>query len=78
MAQNISIKCGGGTGYNGQLDVSVEGVFDLVKDVVKEVDELFSKSKYIHLGGDEVSSSCWNLRPEIQNFMQKQGLSSYG
>lgn len=31
--KDISIKCGGGTGYNGQLDLSVPEVFTLVKEV---------------------------------------------
>ncbi len=31
----ISIRCAGGTGYNGQFDVSKNEVFELAKDVVK-------------------------------------------
>jgi hypothetical protein len=61
--KNITIKCAGGTGYNGQFDVSKNEVFELAKDVVKEIDGLFKDSPYIHLGGDEVSSACWKLRP---------------
>ena len=52
---NISIKCPGGTGYNGQFDVSIPQVFTLAKDVIKEVNDLFKDSPYIHLGGDEVN-----------------------
>jgi len=50
----------------------------LARDVIKEIDELFKNSEYIHLGGDEVSSSCWNLRPEIQKFMTLKNLKNYG
>jgi hexosaminidase len=76
--KNITIKCAGGTGYNGQFDLSKPETFALAADVVREVDELFRSSPYIHLGGDEVSSACWNLRPEIQNFMKLHNLKTYG
>jgi hexosaminidase len=76
--KNITIKCAGGTGYNGQFDVSNNEVFKLAQDVVREIDLLFKDSPYIHLGGDEVSSACWNLRPEIQNFMKLKNIKSYG
>lgn len=77
-AKNITIKCNGGTGYNGQFDLSKPETFTLAQDVVKEVDALFKDSPYIHLGGDEVSSACWNLRPEIQNFMKLKNIKTYG
>lgn len=51
-AANITIECAGGTGYNGQLDVSIPSVFGLVKDVISEIDTIFKNSPYIHLGGD--------------------------
>jgi hexosaminidase len=50
--KNISIKCNGGTGYNGQFDITQNGVFELAQDVIKEIDNLFKDSPYIHLGGD--------------------------
>ena len=53
-------------------------MFTLAKDVVQEVDKLFTNSPYIHLGGDEVSSNCWNLRPAIQDFMAKNNIANYG
>lgn len=77
-AKNISIKCNGGTGYNGQFDLSKQETYILAQDVVREINSIFSSSPYIHLGGDEVSSNCWNLRPEIQNFMKMQGIANYG
>lgn len=77
-AKNITIKCAGGTGYNGQFDLSKPEVFELAQDVVREVDALFKDSPYIHLGGDEVSSACWNLRPDIQNFMKLKNIKTYG
>lgn len=37
-------------------------VDDLLNDVFEEVSEIFS-SKFIHLGGDEVSYNCWRQNP---------------
>lgn len=62
----ISILCGGGEGYNHQLDLSQDDVWQLAKDIVKEVAEIFKDSPYIHLGGDEVFASCWNRQPKIK------------
>lgn len=77
-SKDITIKCAGGTGYNGQFDLSKPEVFKLAQDVVSEIDSLFKDSPFIHLGGDEVSSACWNLRPEIQNFMKLKNIKTYG
>jgi hexosaminidase len=77
-SKNITIKCAGGTGYNGQFDVSKPEVYELAKDVVREIDGLFKSSPFIHLGGDEVSSKCWDLRPDIQTFMNSKKIKSYG
>jgi hexosaminidase len=76
--KDISIRCHGGEGYNAQFDLSQPEVFDLVKDVFKEVDSLFTNSPYLHLGNDEVFGSCWDLRPAIKDFMAKNGISNYG
>lgn len=32
---------------------------------------------YLHLGGDEVFGSCWNLRPAIKTYMTKHGIVDY-
>lgn len=39
---------------------------------------MFSNSPYIHLGGDEVFSACWDKRPAIKEFMAKNNIASYG
>ncbi len=61
--KDITIRCPGGEGYNGQFDLSKPEVFTLVQDVLRDVNEIFADSPFIHLGGDEVSSKCWDLRP---------------
>jgi hexosaminidase len=50
----------------------------LSKDVIKEINQLFSSSPYIHLGGDEVSPDCWDLRPDIKTFMATKNITDYG
>ncbi len=32
----------------------------------------------MHLGGDEVFGSCWDLRPAIKTFMALKNIKSYG
>ena len=32
---------------------------------------------YVHMGGDEVFGSCWDQRPSIKDFMNKNGLKDY-
>lgn len=44
--------CPKGEGYNNQLDLSKQSVYQLGQDVYKEIDNLFRDSPYIHLGGD--------------------------
>jgi hexosaminidase len=53
-------------------------VYQLVGDVLKDVDALFKDSDYIHLGGDEVSGACWDLVPAIKTFMLAHNIKSYG
>jgi hexosaminidase len=78
-AKNITVLCDGGTGYNEQLDLSIQpDVLNLAKDVITEITQLFSASPYIHLGGDEVVDACWDKRPAIQEYMNANNISSYG
>lgn len=76
--QNITVLCPRGEGYNNQLDLSKQSVYELGQDVYREIDNLFRDSPYIHLGGDEVFGSCWDLRPAIKTFMAARGIKTYG
>jgi len=60
---DLVLKCPGDKGFDGQFDLSKDEVFTFVKDVIKEIDEIFSASPYIHLGGDEIWETCWDLQP---------------
>lgn len=70
--------CPKGEGYNHQLDVSKDIVYDLVQDVLKDVEALFVDADFIHLGGDEVFGSCWDLAPSIKTFMNIHHITTYG
>ena len=50
----------------------------MVKEVFQELDKMFTNSPYLHLGGDEVFSSCWDKRPAIKDFMASKNIKTYG
>ena len=50
-----------------------EETFLFLEDVLSEVMELFP-SEFIHIGGDEAPKGPWKNNPEIQEFIQKEGL----
>ena len=58
---NLLTKCYTGTkpnGYFGPIDPSVNTTFDFMTKMFKEIFSVFP-DKYLHLGGDEVSFTCW-------------------
>lgn len=57
----------------GQLDPTKDKVYDVLEDIYREMNAMFSKSDLFHMGGDEVSVSCWNSSTEIQQWMKAQG-----
>ena len=50
-----------------------EKVYEFLQDVIDEIVELFP-SKYIHLGGDLVNKTHWQLCPLCQKKMKVEGL----
>ena len=55
--------------------VSKESNYQLLEDVVRELSEIFP-SPYIHIGGDEVSTSQWMRCPDCKALMAKEGMQS--
>lgn len=56
--QNAGVACTfENSKYKGPLDVTLHKTYELVKEVFKEVFELFP-DPYVHLGGDEVTLTC--------------------
>ena len=64
-------------GYDTRSVVCVakESNYALLEDVVRELAELFP-SPYIHIGGDEVSSSQWMRCPDCQALMARERMQS--
>ncbi|XP_065720541.2 chitooligosaccharidolytic beta-N-acetylglucosaminidase isoform X2 [Drosophila suzukii] len=56
----------------GQLDPTVNEMYDVLEDIYSTMYEQFNPDVF-HMGGDEVSTSCWNRSQTIQKWMKKQG-----
>lgn len=70
----VSIEVG--KTVNMMLCASVDKVYSVIDNVIKEVAEVFP-SEYIHLGGDEaVVEANWGKCPECKELMKKSGYDS--
>lgn len=54
------------------LDVSNEFTFKVIDGILSDFSKVF-KYKFVHLGGDEVDTSCWTSTPHISKWMGQQG-----
>ncbi|EEF47323.1 beta-hexosaminidase 3 [Ricinus communis] len=52
------------------LDVSNEFTFKVIDGILSDFSKIF-KFKFVHLGGDEVDTSCWTSTPHIMNWLKK-------
>ena len=59
-----------------EINLANPRVIRFFKDILKEVIDLFP-SEIIHTGGDEVWVSLWKESPEINEFMKKNGFTTY-
>lgn len=57
----------------GQLDPSQDELYSVLEDIYREIMEMFRHPDVFHMGGDEVSHSCWNASVELKTWMTKQG-----
>ena len=53
-----------------------EELYDVLGTIMKELAELFP-GRYIHIGGDEVSTRGWEELPEMEAFMKENDIASY-
>jgi len=55
----------------GQLNPTNPEVYNVLKDLYKDIIEAFNP-EFVHMGGDDTSFKCWSNSPEIIDFMRKQ------
>lgn len=65
-----------GIGATGPLDPTINATYDFLSALYKELQSLLP-DKFVHVGGDEVSPSCWASNPSIQTYMREHKLSSF-
>jgi hexosaminidase len=63
-------KIHGGPWY-GALNPAMDGTFDFIKKLTKDIATIFYDAEFLHFGGDEVVLSCWRENPEVQKFMEE-------
>ncbi|XP_071734718.1 beta-hexosaminidase 3 [Rutidosis leptorrhynchoides] len=56
------------------LDVSNDFTFKLIDGVLTDFSKIF-KYRFVHLGGDEVDTSCWSSTPRIKKWLEQKGLN---
>ncbi|KAL2526269.1 Beta-hexosaminidase 3 [Abeliophyllum distichum] len=59
------------------LDVSNEFTFKVIDGVLSDFSKIF-QYKFVHLGGDEVNTSCWELTPHVSQWLQNKHLNGSG
>jgi len=59
--------------YDEAMDPAKESTYKLLDAFIGEMAKLFP-DEYFHIGGDEVNGKAWNANPNIQKFMQENGL----
>ncbi len=69
---NIIAKCPGDWPI---LSPAVEETFTVIDGLLKNM-RAVARDAYFHIGGDEISTSCWLKDPTITNWMKQQGYTT--
>ncbi|XP_022743306.1 beta-hexosaminidase 3-like [Durio zibethinus] len=56
------------------LDVSKEFTFKVIDGILSDFSKIFN-FKFVHLGGDEVNTSCWTITPHISKWLREHGMN---
>eukprot|EP01084_Bolivina_argentea_P232458 391791_1 len=59
---------------NGVLNPAANMTYNVISGLIAESTNLFIDD-YIHLGGDEVNTTCWSVDPSIQNWMKQNNFN---
>lgn len=73
LAVYPELSCSGQPFHQAEFCVGNEETFTFLTNVLNEVAAIFP-SKYIHIGGDEVSKESWTTCPKCQALMEKEKL----
>jgi hexosaminidase len=61
-------KTGEPNGMTGPLNPTLDSTYQFLTNFYAEIKDVFS-DKFVHVGGDEVSFTCWQSNPQITKFM---------
>ncbi|XP_010528624.2 PREDICTED: beta-hexosaminidase 3 [Tarenaya hassleriana] len=56
------------------LDVSSKFTFKVIDGILSDFSKVF-KFKFVHLGGDEVNTTCWSTTPRIAKWLRRHRMS---
>ncbi|CAI9090774.1 OLC1v1025611C1 [Oldenlandia corymbosa var. corymbosa] len=56
------------------LDISNNFTFQVIDGILSDFSKVFHY-KFVHLGGDEVDTSCWRFTPRVALWLLQQGMS---
>lgn len=75
---NYSPSLASSAGYDtrGVFCVAKEDNYALLEDIFRELAAIFP-SPYIHVGGDEVSTSQWQHCPDCRSLYERKGMKNY-
>uniref|UniRef100_A0A5S6QFQ5 Beta-hexosaminidase n=1 Tax=Trichuris muris TaxID=70415 RepID=A0A5S6QFQ5_TRIMR len=60
----------------GTLNPTIDSNYDFLASFFREAFQLFTDTA-VHLGGDEVSYSCWSSNPQVREFMEQMNYTDY-
>ncbi|KAE8684777.1 Beta-hexosaminidase 1 [Hibiscus syriacus] len=56
------------------LDVSNEFTFKVIDGILSDFSKIFN-FKFVHLGGDEVNTTCWTITPRISKWLKRHRMN---
>ncbi|KAJ4702610.1 Beta-hexosaminidase [Melia azedarach] len=56
------------------LDISNEFTFKVIDGILSDFSKVF-KFKFVHLGGDEVNTSCWSTTPHVAKWLKQHSMN---